>query len=166
MLPSFLMGLVGGQRAMTPLAAVSVAAARGGLPADSGAPQILASPLVAMAMVLLAAAELGGDKMRTAPDRTVPVGLAARFVTSAVAGAALTSKRQRWLGAAVGASTAVAASYVGWRLRMVSMHRFSQTRTGLVEDAIVVTAALAILGAQSKPRARARPPRFAARPAC
>ena len=92
MLPSFLMGLVGGQRAMTPLAAVSVAAARGGLPADSGAPRIIASPLVAMAMVLLAVAELGGDKMRTAPDRTVPVGLAARFVTSAVAGAALTSE--------------------------------------------------------------------------
>jgi uncharacterized membrane protein len=32
MLASFLMGLVGGQRAMTPLAAVSVASATGNLP--------------------------------------------------------------------------------------------------------------------------------------
>ena len=38
------MGLVGGQRAMTPLAAVAIAAARGELPADNGAPRLLANP--------------------------------------------------------------------------------------------------------------------------
>jgi hypothetical protein len=35
------MGIVGGQRAMTPLAAVAIAAARGELPDDNGALAIL-----------------------------------------------------------------------------------------------------------------------------
>ncbi len=147
MLASFLIGLVGGQRAMTPLAAVSVAAATGALPADHGAPRIIAHPLVAALTVALAAAELAGDKMKTAPNRIVPVGLAARLVTSAVAGAALVPLRQRWLGAAVGGSTAIAASYPGWRARMASIPRYGRISTGLVEDAIVVIGAVAIVRA-------------------
>jgi uncharacterized membrane protein len=150
MLASFLMGIIGGQRAMTPLAAVSVASATGNLPADNGAPRILSYPLVAAATVALAAAELAGDKMKTAPDRIVPIGLTARFMTSAIAGAALVQRRQRWLGAAVGSLTAVAASYPGWRTRIATIPRYGQTRTGLVEDAIVVGGALAILWALSE----------------
>jgi uncharacterized membrane protein len=145
MLTPFLMGLVGGQRAMTPLAAVSVAATRGGLPEDNGAPRIIAHPLVVAALVALAGAELAGDKMNTAPDRVVPIGLAARFISSAIAGAALTPSRQRWLGAAVGGATAVVASYFGWRARMASIPQYGQTSTGLVEDSMVITSAIIIL---------------------
>jgi uncharacterized membrane protein len=147
------MGLVGGQRAMTPLATVSVAAARGGLPADTGAPRILAHPLVAIATVALAAAELAGDKMKTAPDRIVPAGLTSRFITSAIAGAALAPFRQRWLGAAIGGSTALAASYPGWRARTAVIPRYGRTPTGLVEDAVVVMGAIAILITLAKPAA-------------
>ena len=147
MLASFLMGLVGGQRAMTPLAAVSVAAARGALPAGNGAPRIIAHRGAAVAALALAAAELAGDKMPTAPDRTVPIGLAARFVTSAIAGAALAPFRQRWLGAAVGGFTALAASYPGWRARTAAIPYYGQTQTGFVEDAMVITAAIVIIRA-------------------
>ena len=147
MLASFLMGLLGGQRAMTPLATVSVAAARGGLPADNGAPGIIAHPLVAAGAVALAIGEMAGDKLKTAPDRIVPIGLAARFITSAIAGAALAPRRQRWLGAAGGGSPAVVASYPGWRARIAAMPRYGQTPTGLVEDAIVVAGAVAIVRA-------------------
>ena len=147
MLASFLMGLVGGQRSMTPLATVSVASALGGLSTDSGAPRIIAHPLVAWATLGLAAAELAGDKMKTAPDRIIPIGLAARFVTSAIAGAALAPSSRRWLGAAVGGTTAVAASYFGWRTRKAFMPRYGQTPTGLVEDAIVIIGAIAIMRA-------------------
>lgn len=147
MLASFLMGLLGGQRAMTPLATVAVAAACGKLPADNGAPRIIAHPLVAAGTVALAAGEMAGDKLKTAPDRIVPIGLAARFVTSAIAGAALAPRRQRWLGAAVGGATAVVASYPGWRARMASMEHYGQTNTGLVEDAVVLVGAVAILRA-------------------
>jgi uncharacterized membrane protein len=145
MLAPFLMGLVGGQRAMTPIAAVSLAAMRNGLPADNGAPRIIAHPLVVAALVGLAAAELAGDKMKTAPDRVVPVGLVARFITSAVVGAALTPSRQRWLGAAVGGVSGVAASYFGWRARMASIPQYGHTSTGLVEDGIVIASAVMIL---------------------
>jgi uncharacterized membrane protein len=144
MLASFLMGLVGGQRAMTPLATVAIAAARGELPADNGAPKLLAHPVVAAGALALAIGEMAGDKQKTAPNRIVPIGLAARFVTSAIAGASLASRRQRWLGAAVGGVTAVVASYPGWRARMAVMSRYGQTPTGFVEDAAVVAGAAAI----------------------
>ena len=147
MLTSFLMGLVGGQRAMTPLAAVSVAAASGALPIDNGAPEIIGHPLAAAAAIALAASEMAGDKMKTAPDRIVPIGLLARFITSALAGAALAPMRQRWGGAALGGSTAVVASYAGWRARMASIPRYGQTSSGLVEDALVIAGAFAIIRA-------------------
>jgi uncharacterized membrane protein len=153
MLASFLMGLVGGQRAMTPLAAVSIAAARGELPADNGAPAILAHPLVAGGALALAVAEMAGDKQKTAPDRIVPIGLAARFVTSAIAGAALAPRRQRWIGAAVGGVTAVVASYPGWRARMASMESYGQTPTGFVEDVAVIASAASITRGLARPAA-------------
>jgi uncharacterized membrane protein len=145
MLASFRMGLVGGQRAMTPLATVAIAAARGELPADNGAPALLANPIVAAGTLALAIGEMAGDKQKTAPDRIVPIGLAARFVTSAIAGAALVPRRQRWLGAAVGGVTAVVASWPGWRLRMALLGRYGQTPTGFAEDAAVIAGAAAIV---------------------
>lgn len=145
MLASFLIGLVGGQRAMTPLAAVAVAAARGELRDDSGAPRLLANPFVAAGALALAAGEMAGDKQKTAPDRILPIGLAARFVTSAVAGAALAPRKQRWLGAAVGGVTGVVASYPGWRARIAAIPRHGQTATGFVEDAAVLAGAVAIV---------------------
>jgi uncharacterized membrane protein len=92
---------------MTPLAAVSVAAMQGGLPKGNGAPRIIAHPLVVAALVVLAAAELAGDKMKTAPDCIVPIEIMGRFTASAIAGAALSPSRQRWLGAAVGGGRSV-----------------------------------------------------------
>ncbi len=149
MLASFLIGLVGGQRAMTPLAAVAIAAARDELPVDNGAPRLLANPVVAAGALALAIGEMAGDKQKTAPDRVVAIGLAARFVTSAIAGAALVPRRQRWLGAAVGGVTAVVASYPGWRARMATIPGYGQTPTGFVEDAAVLGGAVAIVRSQA-----------------
>ena len=112
MLASFLMGLVGGQRAMTPLAMVSIAAARGELPVDSGAPALLAHPLVAAGTALLAVGEMAGDKQKTAPDRVVAIGLVARFATSAIAGAALAPRRRRCSSGRRGCRSASASR--GW----------------------------------------------------
>lgn len=145
MLASFLMGLVGGQRAMTPLAAVAAAGARGELPDDSGAPRLLRHPLVAAGTALLAAGEMAGDKQKTAPDRIVRVGLITRFVTASIAGAALASREHRFRGAAIGGVTAVIASYPGWRARIAAMTRYGQTATGFAEDALVLAAATAIV---------------------
>ncbi|MCQ8239328.1 DUF4126 family protein [Rhizosaccharibacter radicis] len=146
MLRSILMGLAGGQRAMTPLAAVAVAAATGRLPPGNGAPRLLAHPLVAAGAVVLAMGEMAGDKQPTAPDRIVPIGLVARFSTSALAGAVLARRRHRVSAALLGGLTAVLASYPGWRVRMAAIPRLGRCSSGLIEDAIVAASATAIAG--------------------
>lgn len=155
MLRSFLMGLVAGQRAMTPLAALAGAARRGTLPHDNGPARLLAVPLVAAGGVALAAAEMAGDKMKTAPDRTVFLGLLARTITSGFAGATLAPPRRQVAGAAVGIAAALASSYAGLAARKWAMRRWGQTATGAVEDAIVLSAAQAI--------GNARPPSVSGR---
>lgn len=145
MLAPILMGLAAGQRAMTPLAAVAVAAARRELPPDNGAAPMIGRPIIAAGALVLAVAELAGDKMKSAPDRIAVSGIAARLLTAGIAGAALVPRRQRWLGAAVGAAAAIVASYPGWRLRKAAMPRFGQTATGFAEDAVVVAGAVAVV---------------------
>ena len=88
MLRSFLIGLVAGQRGMTPLAVVAGAARQGTLSAGAPGARLLAHPVGAGGAVALAAAEMAGDKMATAPDRTIPPGLIARAMSAGFAGAA------------------------------------------------------------------------------
>ncbi len=145
MLKPILMGVVAGQRAMTPLAAVAVAAARGELPRDNGAPRWLGHPAVAAGALALAAAEMAGDKLTSAPDRIVPAGLAARLVTAAIAGAALAPKRQCLSAAAAASLAALGASYIGWRARIATMERHGRVKTGAAEDAAVLGAAAAVV---------------------
>lgn len=140
MLRSLLIGLSAGSRAMTPLAAVSEAAHGGHLAPDNRAARLLAHPWATAGSKALAAGELWGDKLPSAPDRIVPLGLAARIVTAGLAGAALAPRRQMLLGGAIAAGAAVAAAYVTFNVRMKALHRFGQTRSGLVEDALTVGA--------------------------
>ena len=100
--------------------------------------------------VTLALAELGGDKMKSAPDRIVPLGLAARMIMAGFACGSLAPRGEFWKGAAVGATTAVAASYPGWYARITAMEEYGQTPTGLVEDAIVIAGAAAIMAGVSR----------------
>lgn len=144
MLRSFLIGLVAGQRGMTPLAVLAIATRRRAVPAELPFQSLLLNPLVVAGATALAAAEMAGDKMKTAPDRIIPIGLATRSITAGYAGAALAPRDKRALGAAVAVGTALVASYVGWRLRCAAMHRYGQTSTGFVEDAIVFASGLAI----------------------
>jgi uncharacterized membrane protein len=144
MLRSFLMGLVAGQRGITPLAAITTATRSGDLAPDLPLQTLLLNPLIAAGTAALAAAEMAGDKMKTAPDRIVPVGLAVRSITAAYAGAAVAPRGRRLLGGAIAVGTALAASYIGWRLRCAAMQRYGQTATGFIEDAIVFGSGLAI----------------------
>jgi len=144
MIRSFLIGLVAGQRGITPLAVLATATRRGEVKPDLPLQHLLLNPVIAAGTATLAAAEMAGDKMKTAPDRIVPIGLAVRAITSAYAGAALAPRDKRWQGAAIAVGTALASSYVGWRLRCASMRRYGQTATGFVEDAVVFGSGLAI----------------------
>jgi uncharacterized membrane protein len=145
MLRSILIGLVAGQRAMTPLAVLAGAARQGRLP---DAPGWLGHPIVAGGAVALAAAEMAGDKMKTAPDRIVPAGLLARSVTAAFAGAVLAGPERRRLGGVLAAMAAVGSSYLGWKARVTAMERYGQTPTGAIEDAAVLASGLAVAGAR------------------
>lgn len=146
MIRSLLIGLVAGMRSMTPLAAVTLAARGHRLPHASGAPGVLHGRLAAAGASTLAVGELLGDKMRSAPDRTVPPGLAARLVTGFLAGAALAHRRDRLAAGALGAAGAVAGGYVGLAVRKQAIARYGQTRSGLVEDAIALVATAMIVG--------------------
>ncbi len=144
MIRSFLIGLVAGQRGITPLAAIATATRRGEIPAALPFQKLMLSPVIAAATAAFAAAEMAGDKMKSAPDRIVPIGLAVRSVTAAYAGAALAPRDKRMRGATVAVVTALASSYIGWRVRCAAMRRYGQTATGFVEDAIVLGSGLAI----------------------
>ncbi len=144
MLRSFLMGLVAGQRGITPLAAITTATRSGDLAPDLPLQTLLLNPLIAAGTAALAAAEMAGDKMKTAPDRIVPAGLVVRSITAAYAGAAVAPRDRRLLGGVIAVGTALATSYIGWRLRCTAMQRYGQTATGFIEDAIVFGSGLAI----------------------
>lgn len=144
MLRSFLIGLVAGQRGMTPLAVIAAATRREELPAELPFQKLLQDPIIAAGTAAFAAAEMAGDKMKTAPDRTVPIGLAVRSISAAYAGAALAPRGRRVLGAAIAVGTALASSYVGLAARKWGMRRYGQTATGFVEDTIVLGSGLAI----------------------
>lgn len=156
MLRSFLIGLVAGSRALTPLAAVSEAARRGQLPPGNGGPSWLGHPATAAGLKLLAAGELFGDKLESAPDRIAPVSVLARIATGGIAGAALAPRRYALAGAALGAVAAVGAVYLTFTARKAAMARFGQKATGLVEDAITVGAAGMVLKAGERAPAKPR----------
>ena len=144
MLRSFLIGLVAGQRGITPLAVIAAATRRGEIAPSLPLQHLMLNPVITTGTVVFAAAEMAGDKMKTAPDRTVPVGLAVRGITAAYAGAALAPRGRRLAGAAIAVGAAMASSYAGLAARKWGMRRFGQTATGFAEDAIVFGSGLVI----------------------
>lgn len=137
---SLLIGLVAGQRSMTPLAATALSAASGRIAVGHGLPTLLSSPLVAAVSAVLAAGELAGDKMASAPDRTILPGLVARLITGALAGAAVAPAKNRPAAASLGALGAVAGGYAGLAVRKRAMRRYGQMRSGVVEDVLTLGA--------------------------
>lgn len=147
MLRSILIGVVAGARSLTPLAMLSLAArgraTRGHAPRNRASvpallERTLARPTVTAGTTALAAGELWGDKLRSAPDRIVLAGMAARLLSGSIAGAAL-APRGRWAaGALLGAGTAVVAAHLTFQARQRAMQRYGQTRSGLVEDGLAL----------------------------
>jgi uncharacterized membrane protein len=82
-----LIGAVASALSMTPMA--SIAAARLLGHPTPGRLILLDRPLFTFGALAMGAGELFGDKMKTAPDRTVSLGLAARVTSAGIAGAAL-----------------------------------------------------------------------------
>lgn len=154
LLSSFLMGAVASARSMTPMAAIAAARLAGRH--APGRLLLLDRPLFRWGALAMGVGELLGDKMETAPDRTVFLGLLARVMSAGIAGGALAPQGREKAGAAAAVATAVPLAYATLAARKQAMARIGQTRSGLIEDALIVTAgalvvALAMRGRRGQP---------------
>ncbi|TFW21312.1 hypothetical protein [Duganella callida] len=151
LLSSALIGAVASARSMTPMA--TLAAARLADRRTPGELMLLDRPLFKYGALAMGVGELAGDKMKTAPDRTVLLGLLARMASAGIAGAALAPKGKEGAGAALAVATAIPLAYLTLAGRKQAMARYGQTRSGLVEDALMVAAGAAIVALSTKPPA-------------
>lgn len=143
LLPSALIGAVASARSMTPMA--TLAAARLAGRATTGELVLLDRPTFKYGALAMGVGELFGDKMKSAPDRTVFLGLLARVASAGIAGAALAPEGREPEGAAVAVATAVPLAYLTLAGRKEAMARIGQTKSGLIEDALIVAAGVAIV---------------------
>ncbi|WP_229260590.1 hypothetical protein [Duganella alba] len=113
---------------------------------------LLDRPLFKYGALAMGVGELFGDKMKTAPDRTVFLGLLARVASAGIAGAALAPEGREKAGAAIAVATAVPLAYLTLAGRKQAMARIGQTRSGLIEDALIVAAGAAIVALATRPK--------------
>ena len=143
LLPSVLIGAVASARSMTPMAALATARLAGDR--TPGRLLLLDHPLFRFGALAMGVGELLGDKMKSAPDRTVPLGLLARILSAGIAGAALAPRGRERAGAALAIGTAVPMAYLTLSGRKRAMARIGQTKSGLIEDALIVAAGVAVV---------------------
>jgi uncharacterized membrane protein len=148
LISSALIGAVASARSMTPMA--TIAAARLANRHTSGELFLLDRPVFKYGALAMGVGELAGDKMKTAPDRTVFLGLLARVASAGIAGAALAPKGKEQAGAAVAVATAVPLAYLTLAARKRAMAQIGQTRSGLIEDVLIVAAGAAIVALSTR----------------
>ena len=146
---SALIGLVASCRSMTPMAAI--AAARIIRRDTSGRLLLLDRPLFKYGALAMGAGELFGDKLKSAPDRTVFLGLSARVASAGIAGAALAPGGEEKTGAAIAISAAVPLAYVTLAARKKAIVGMGQTRSGLIEDTLIVAIGAAVVFFATRP---------------
>jgi uncharacterized membrane protein len=144
---AFLIGIVGGMRAMTAPAAIAWAARLGKLSLSGTWLAFLGYAWTPWILTLLAVVELVTDQLPSTPSRTVPVQFGTRIVMGAVCGAALTvGAGSMLLGAIVGVAGAVAGTLGGRAFRARMAAAFGGDRpAALLEDAIAIGAAFAVV---------------------
>jgi uncharacterized membrane protein len=140
---SALIGAVASARSMTPMATIAAARVLGRR--TPGQLVLLDRPLFRHGALAMGVGELFGDKMKTAPDRTVFLGLLARVMSAGIAGAALAPRGREQAGALTAVATAVPLAYITLAGRKRAMASMGQTRSGLIEDALIVAAGAAVV---------------------
>ena len=140
---SALIGAVASARSMTPMA--TIAAARLAGRRTPGNLAFLDRPVIKFGALAMGVGELFGDKMKTAPDRTVFLGLLARVMSAGIAGAALAPRGREQAGAALAVATAVPLAYLTLSCRKQAIARIGQTRSGFIEDVLILAAGAAVV---------------------
>ena len=108
---------------------------------------VLDQPLFQAGALAMGLGELLGDKMKSAPDRTVALGLVARTLSAGIAGAALAPRGREREGAAVAIVTAIPLAYLTLAARRHAIGLTGQSRSGLIEDVLVVAAGFTVVAA-------------------
>ncbi|TSD66836.1 DUF4126 family protein [Inquilinus sp. KBS0705] len=97
---------------------------------------------------VLAAGELIGDKLPTAPNRTAAPGLIGRALSGAVAGAAVyrVAGKNMVVGSLIGSAAAVASTFGCFFLRkaLAKTKIIPDALVGGIEDALAISAGIAI----------------------
>lgn len=148
LLPSLLIGAVASARSMSPMAALAGVHLIGRT--TPGRLILLKQPVFTAGALTMGVGELFGDKMKTAPDRTVALGLIARILSAGIAGAALAPNGSERIGGAIAVATAVPLAYLSLATRRRAMKRIGQMRSGLVEDAMVICCAVSVVSWASR----------------
>ena len=140
------LGALAGVRATLPNALLGRASTRSGRGGKAG---WLGAGLGARVMTFAGLLELVGDKLPGAPDRVTSSPQLARIGSGGLAAAALGRPRlgSMALLALVGGATAALSTTLSFRLRRRAIRRWglSGGSSGLIEDAIVLAAAAALL---------------------
>ena len=141
---ALLIGVVAGLRAMTPLAAISLAAWLGWIDLSASPLSFFGHIITLIVLVLLAIGELVTDQLPNTPSRKVPMQFGARIVVGAIAGGLLTGD---WVvGLVLGAIGAVIGTYVGADLRGRLAKAFGRDLpAALIEDVVAVLGAILIV---------------------
>src|SRR5580698_7796410 len=138
---SFLIGVIGGLRAMMAPAIVSWAAGFGRVPLEGSPLHFMSHPVTRYIFGIAALGELVNDKLPKTPSRKAPAPFIARVITGALSGAALIG------GLVAGAVGAVAGTLGGAeaRSRLVKATGGKDLPIALLEDAVAIIGGILIV---------------------
>jgi uncharacterized membrane protein len=145
LLLAFVLGVLSGLRALTPVAAAAWGAHLGWIALRSPFTWLGSLP-AAVIFAVLALAELVNDKLAKTPPRTAPPSLVIRMVMGAFVGACVSTAggETLTLGAICGVLGALAGTFGGYqiRARLVKALHSPDLVIALLEDAIAIGASL------------------------
>jgi len=144
---AFMIGVVAGLRALTPLAVVSWAARLGWAPLLGAWLAFLGFAVTPYIFTVLAIAELIGDKLPQTPSRKAAMPFVVRIVSGALCGAALGTPSLSSIGGLVAGALGTVAGTLGgyeFRSRLVKATGGRDLPIALLEDAIAIVAAVLI----------------------
>jgi uncharacterized membrane protein len=146
---AFLIGVVGGLRALTAPAVTSWAAYLGWLNLASSPLKFMGSMITVVFFTILACVELVTDQLPSTPARTKPAGLIPRILLGGLCGAAVASAGgpSLALGAVLGAVGGVAGAFAGYevRTRLVKALGVPDFVIAVLEDAVAIGGGLLLL---------------------
>ena len=151
-------GIVAGLRSMTAPAAVTWAAGHGRLSLGNSPLSLLDSARAEHTARKLALGEFVSDKTSMLPSRLRPGSLLFRLISGGVCGAAfsISDGEKPGAGAALGATGALVGSLLGyaWRTRVIKQWQIPDLAGALMEDALAVGLAAAVVSLPAQRGAR------------